>query len=720
MSISSLRVSAIALAVSHACSFHAHAQSTAPAADPTLPEVVVSANRVAPANRASVAGFGETPLLETPASVSVFTQEQMQDFRIRSTTDASRFDASVSDSYNAVGYAEQFSIRGFALDNNYSYRKDGLAIPADTQIPLENKERIEILKGLAGFQAGVAAPGGIVDYVTKRPTAAPLRTVTVEASERGTLYGAVDLSGKLDDPRFGYRINAAAERLRSYIKGADGNRKFVSGAFDWQLTPQALLQLDMDYQKKAQISAPGYQLIDGTMLPTGISADTLLNDQPWSKPVDTTSSNVGLRFTYTFNPEWQASISANRHSFKRDDYTAFPYGCSSQALFPGYCSNGDYDVYDYQSLGEKKKRLATQALLQGKFAAGGVRHALTLGLSWFERKDYYGDYLYEFAGVSNIYNPVVVLPTGLTSGPVTERRSEHERAVFAQDVINLSSNWTLHAAARHVQLTRSEVAGFEDSDAANPDAPIIASEDAGFWLPSLALVYSPVATTSLYASWSQGLEHGGIAPVGTTNANSALAAGKSRQVELGVKLEPMRDLMLGAALFQITKGLEYTDDSNTYVRNGEARNRGLELSARGQLTPALTLGVSATALNTKQEGTGLADTDGKHVTNVPNFKSSVYADYALPQVPGLKLNGTWLYSGKKAFDKENTVYVPSYHVFNFGVAYATKIGGTPAVLRANVDNAFDKFYWRDVTQELGGYLLPGASRTFKLSATFSF
>ena len=76
----------------------------------------------------------------------------------------------LSDAYNAVGYAEQFSIRGFKLDNASSYRKDGLAISADAQIPLENKERLEVLKGLSGLQAGVAAPGGIVNYVTKRPT----------------------------------------------------------------------------------------------------------------------------------------------------------------------------------------------------------------------------------------------------------------------------------------------------------------------------------------------------------------------------------------------------------------------------------------------------------------------------------------------------------------------------------------------------------------------
>jgi iron complex outermembrane receptor protein len=254
--------------------FAAHGQTAGQTADQPVNEVVVTGNRFMALDRAGVGGFGDASLFETPASIVAIGRTRMQDLSIRSTTDAVRFDASVSDAYNAVGYAEQFSIRGFALDNNYNYRKDSFAIPGDTQIPLENKERIEILKGLAGLTAGIAAPGGIVNYVTKRPTDKPLRSSTVEVSERGTLYGTADIGGRFEDRRFGYRINAAAADLHSYVRGADGERQFVSGAFDWQITPDALLQLDMDYQHKAQITAPGYQLVRGEVLPTGVSAKT--------------------------------------------------------------------------------------------------------------------------------------------------------------------------------------------------------------------------------------------------------------------------------------------------------------------------------------------------------------------------------------------------------------------------------------------------------------
>jgi len=714
MSTPHFAVSVIALAVFHAFSGAAVAADSAveAAAEQSMPEVIVSATKVR-ANTASVAGFGNAPLLETPASVSVLTSQQMLDLQIRSTTDAAKFDASLSDSYNAVGYAEQFSIRGFKLDNASSYRKDGIAIPGDTQIPLENKERLEVLKGLSGLQAGVSAPGGIVNYVTKRPTDTPVRTVVLEARERGTLYGAVDVGGRFEDDRFGYRVNVAGERLRSYIKGADGNRKFVSAAFDWRISPQALLQIDADYQRKSQVTAPGFQLLDNTTLPL-VDADTMLNDQPWSRPVETTTSNIGVRFEYKFSSDWSTTVSANQHHFKRDDYTAFPYGCGEQNLYPGYCGNGDYDVYNYISLGEKKSPLTVQALVQGRFATGALAHEFTGGASFQKNSDKWGDYLYDYSGVSNIYRPVVVAPAPGTSGPVAERRHGNERSLFAQDIVSLNAQLKLHAGARYVQVKRVQYVGYNDDGVLLPDT----NTDAGFWLPNVALVYSLRPNVSLYTSYAQGLELGGVAPMRTRNEGQALTPSKSKQVEVGIKADIRPDLSATVALFEIRKGLEYTDAGNFFVRNGEARNRGLEMALNGRATRELTVGVSATALNTRQSDTGLASLDGKRVTNVAAFKSSVYADYAVPQVEGLSVNANWQYSGKKAFDPENQVFVPSYHVLNLGASYATRIGGVSTTLRASVNNALDKFYWRDVTQDLGGYLMPGASRTFRVSAQF--
>ena len=707
MSKTTLKYTAVALALSHAYALPVLAQSEPQA----VTEVVITASRMGLADSATAGGFSDSPLVDTPASVTAFSRTQMEDLRIRQVTDAMKFEASAADSYNAVGYAEQFSIRGFNLDNASSYRKDGFAIPGDAQVPLENKDAIEILKGLSGLQAGVAAPGGMVNFVTKRPTKHALRSATAEVRERGTLYGALDLGGRFGDTRFGYRINAAAERLRSYVRGADGERQFASAAFDWQLSPRALLQLDMDYQHKSQVTAPGYQLIGGVSLPRDVSPETLLNDQPWTRPVDTESSNLGLRFEYEFDSAWRATLAANKHWFKRDDYAAFPYGCSQESLWPGFCANGDYDVYDYQSVGERKTPVGAQALLQGRFATGTLSHALTLGTSLSERHDAWGDYVYDWAGVSNIYRNVAVppAPPERTTGPVYERLTDKERALFAQDIVGLSTDLKLHAGLRYVSVRRRLA-----------DDPRGTDFNASFVLPNVALVYKPAKDWSVYGSVAHGMEHGGVAPFGTENQFLPLDPSRSRQLELGAKAQVGQDYSLSAAVFQITKGLEYTDATNTFVRNGEQVNRGIEFAAHGRATPSLRYGLSAMALHTEQQGTGNPAMDGKRATNVPAFKSTAWFDYSVQSVAGLTLNGAFQYSGKKAFDTENRVFVPYYSVFNVGAAYETRAAGGVLTLRANVDNAFDTFYWRDVTPLLGGYLFPGAPRTFRLSAQYDF
>ncbi|MFL9610309.1 TonB-dependent siderophore receptor [Methylobacillus sp. Pita2] len=691
---------------------------TADDSDNALPEVVVtSASTDGVARRASIGSFPEASLLQTPASINVITQEQMQDRNVRSATDAVKWDASVQNSYNAVGLADWFAIRGFVLDQGANYRKDGMVILAQARVPMENKERIEILKGLAGLQAGIAASGGMLNYVTKRPTDAPLRSATFEVRERGTVYGAVDLGGRSEDGVFGYRINAAAEDIKSYVDGSTGNRNFISGAFDFRLSERALLQLDLDYQHKSQLTVPGFQLLGPEQrIPTGIRAKQMLNDQSWSRPVVDDSYNLGVKFDYALNDDWRTILQANQSTLHRDDAVTLPSGCQ-QSLLPGYCSDGGYSMYDLRRKNDKRSITTTQALLQGSFTTGGVRHELTTGVSTLNRRDHFADYVFNYVGESNIYNPVYYDNFALADvNPVHLRRKDEERAVFVQDVMALTDQLRLHAGVRYVQLKRDQFnASGETTRRTNDD----------FLLPSVALLYNLQPSLAVYGSYSQGLEPGGTAPTGTTNAEIIMDPSRSRQLELGVKADVTRDVSLSAAVFQIKRNHEYVDATPTYVINGTQVNRGLEFAAQGRVTRDWMLGASFTALQAKAEGTDDARIEGKQVGNVPRFKSAVYSEYTWPGLPALKLNATWLYSSSKNFAPNNEIAalnrkVEGYHVLNLGARYTAKLGNTATTFRAGVDNVFNKFYWGDASSAFGGYLIPGAPRVFRVSAQIDF
>ncbi|MFC7298024.1 TonB-dependent siderophore receptor [Herminiimonas aquatilis] len=718
----------ITLAVACACAPAAFAQ-TADKSDNVLPEVVVtSAPADGIARNASIGGFSEAPLRETPASISVITSEQMQERSIRTATDAVKYDASVQNSYNAVGLSDWFAIRGFTLDMGSNYRKDGMVILAHSSIPMENKERLEILKGLAGLQAGIASSGGILNYVTKRPTNTPLRSVTFEVRERGSIYGAIDLGGRSDNGVFGYRINAAAEDTKSYVQGSNGDRKFVSGAFDWRLSSRALLSIDMDYQHKSQLTVPGFQLLGlDQRLPTGVSGKTMLNNQTWSLPVTDDTNNLGVKFEYELNDNWRTTLQANKFELRRDDAVALSSGCPAENLTFGYCSNGDFGLYDLRRDNDKRSVMTTQAMLQGKFATGSVNHELATGLSTLNRRDNFADYLFnptvgDLPG--NIYTTpqrdLVLQPTN----PVGLRRKEEEQSFFVQDVMALNEQFKLHAGVRYTKLKRVQF---------NASGGVIRTNDDDYVLPNVALVYSPNKALSFYASASQGLEPGGEIPSGLTNSESVLDPYKSKQLELGVKADITPDLSVSAALFQIKRHNEYVKASSalatatvdSYVTAGEQVNRGIELAAQGRATRDLMLGASFVALEAKAEGTGDATIEGKRVGNVPKFKSAVYMDYALPQMPAVKLNATWIYSTSKIFAPNSQIAslnkkVDGYHVLNLGARYATKFGNTATTIRFGVDNVFNKFYWGDTSNAFGGYLIPGAPRVFRLSTQFDF
>ena len=118
---------------------------------------------------ASVAGWADVPLAGAPLQATTIDVEQIRDAGARRLADLTRFDPAVTTAYDTEGYIDYFTMRGFVVDNRFNFRRDGLPINAETSIPLENKARVDILKGTSGLQAGTSAPGGLVDLVVKRP-----------------------------------------------------------------------------------------------------------------------------------------------------------------------------------------------------------------------------------------------------------------------------------------------------------------------------------------------------------------------------------------------------------------------------------------------------------------------------------------------------------------------------------------------------------------------
>jgi len=666
--------------------------SSTTAAPSELPTTIVSAKKEPglKASTAQVGSLGEAPLLDTPASVTVFTRELIEAQRATTLKDVVLNDPSVAESYAPAGYYDSVNIRGFELDVWNSYRINGMRISHDAPVALENKERIEILKGLGAVESGFSRPGGVINYVTKRPTATPFVTLALDYDRYHAAREHIDFGSPLDAAgNVAVRINLANEQLYSYARGADGKRHFGSAALDWRIARGVKLELDAEFQERSQITVPGFNLLDGTTVPQNVDPRVLMNDQPWRQPFFTRTQNLQARLIVDLPREWTATLTAHSMRRKADDYASFPYG---------FHANYDYDMYDYRSLDETRSPRTLEALFRGAVQTGFVRHDLALGASQFRTTVHNPDYVFNFSGVSNYFDPV---PLPEATDPLTPAVSyrQKETAAYGQDTLSFGSQWKLILGARQTRIERQATGAVEFDWKKD------------VFTPNVAVVFKPGPNVSTYVSYAKGLEQGDPAPFGTTNQSQVLDPLDSRQVEAGVKWDVVPELNVQAAAFRIEKPLEFVDATNTWVQSGTQRHTGVELSVAGRVTPNLTVFGGITLLDPVQQSTGDPSRDGRQKSNVAKRRASLFAEYTVPGVAGLVLNGRWQYVGRRPVTDDNSVWVDGYDVFGIGARYTMTVRRLPTTFGVTVDNVFDKNYWKDVGL---GYLHLGAPRTWNL------
>lgn len=720
-----LQLSSLLAALAATTSLSALAQS----APQPLPSVTVSgkAEPLLDVENAEVGGFG-TPLAKTPQSVAVLTADLLSSNAAQSLSNVLKLDASLADNYNTTGYIESLSIRGFVLDQSGNFRRNGLAVSNYGFVALESLERIEVLKGVAGMQSGVSAPGGLVNYVSKVPLKEPFTSATLALDGNGGSKVQLDSSRVVDG--VGLRLNLVDEQLHPQFDQANGSRQLLSLALASALGPATSASAEFEYQRRSQPSVPGLGLLDrngdgvGDTLPMPVNPRLNLNNQSWSLPFQANSSTAQLALNHRFNANWSARLAASTQSSRINDRIAFADGCSSATtyVYPGLCGNGDVDIYDYRSEGEQRGLSSWDAHLDGKFKALGLQHATRLGLSG---RNAYADLpamqAYNWVGSSNIFAPIA-LPADPTLSYLNTNSREHALEGYATLSSDLSPGVQSFVGLRSTRLKRNS----ERSDGSQA----VAFEQT-VTTPWAGLAWSPSSTSLVYASWGQGVELEVVPnrPGDFANYGQALPALKSEQTEVGVKWQANPRLLLSAAAFSIDK--PFADDLAGVgagalperVAGGKtARHRGLELSVSGRVNAAVSLQASLMALDASY--TQAVDTRliGQRVTNVPRLKGSWFADYKLAAWPGLSVHALVSFESSKTATADGGVALPAAWQLDAGLSYRQRLIGKSTLWRLNIENLTDRVYWREApTADWGGiYLFAATPRTVRASVTLDF
>ncbi|MFX1677740.1 TonB-dependent receptor [Mitsuaria sp. CC2] len=699
----------------------ANASANAQTPSPALPSVVVKGKSDAPV---MAGGFGDTPVAKLPIQASLVSAEQLNDRGLFNLAGLTLLDASVGDSYNSAGYVSYLKIRGYDLDNRFNYRRDGLPINAETALPLANKSSIEAIKGTTGIQAGTSAPGGLVNLVVKRPTV-ELTSVRLGVSERGTVESAMDWSrrfgdGHGNDKAFGLRVNVEAAKLRPELRDADGNRWMMAVAGDWRVTRDTLVEAEVEINRQAQPSQPGFSLL-GDKLPDAKAIDprTNLNNQSWSQPVVFEGRTASLRVQHQLNADWKLQAHAAIQRLVTDDRLAYPFGCTAGdgTYYPStYCPDGTFDQYDFRSDNEHRDSDALDLSAQGKLTLLGVEHQVSTGVLFSRFKSRLQGQAYNWAGTGNIWGtlPTVADPT---LGSTNTNRTERSTEVYFRDAMQFSAQWQGWLGLRHTRLDRDSIqvnvpAG-EDNEATSYRQSVTT--------PWVGVSYAIDPQLLAYASWGEGVESAVTPQLPIyANAGRALSAIRSKQWEIGLK-SGSRTVDWSINYFDISKPT--TNDVTVVVNNvdrlerridGEQNHRGVEAQADLKWTGG-GLMASAMKLHARREGSADATLNGLKPTNVPETVLKLQARHSAG-VPGLELLAGVVYEGKRMVVPDNSVAIPSWTRLDLGARFEQNVGRQLLIWRVGVDNATNRRAWRESPYQYDHvYLYPLANRTWRAS-----
>nr|WP_024592604.1 TonB-dependent receptor [Pseudoalteromonas sp. TB13] len=640
-------------------------------------------------------------LLETAQSVTVITDTIISEQLATTLGEVLTNDASLT-AGSQQRNREVFNLRGFELSSSTGYLRDGHQHWSHYQQPIEILQQVEVIKGPSSILYGQSGPGGLVNMVTKKPTAQTLFNASADVDQHGSTRFMVDAAGALtesEDLRArGILVKQDVDYWREYQNGENRERDRFLGALvvDYDISDNALVRVHYDRTDDEAGLDTGAWIDDNANV---IGDDKTIRDMSWAF-TDITVENLGVDLEVFLTDNWQVKLGYNEQTFERQRFESAP-------RMPGGFAEGDsYESRPYDRFDDWQFKTAFIDFI-GEFKTGSLQHQFLIGANSL---DYYYAQLradgvsFPFTtGDSEPDRPDISYRTpNRTSG------SEYDYyGIYVQDLISFSPEWQLSLGGRY-------------------DKQNSTGNDNESFVPKVGVLYHPNASATIYASYTEGFEPQSSDTLDDPmdiNNGIKLDAVTSEQREIGIKWQLFDDrLMLTSAIFDISKEgtlvseqLETPIGSFTSETNqvGEQRHKGVEVSAQGAATDRLFVMASTMYLDANFERDEVLE--GKRPTDAPKWSASLWTRYELNDA--IALNAGAFYEGERFADSNNTITKDAYTRVDVGATYKFNLSNTDINLRLNIENLFDKSY-------LGGggtsNVTVGEGTNLRLAAQFSF
>ncbi|VEF38824.1 ferrichrome-iron receptor [Stenotrophomonas maltophilia] len=701
------RVSALALGL--LASFAALAD----AAPSTLPSVQVQEQRRVTADYAGgqvaagsrVGLLGDKDFMDTPFNTVSYTESFIRDRQAKDLTDViAATDPTVFSNGVTGAWSENYAIRGFA-SNTSDTTFNGLSgmAPYYRTSP-EMFERIEVLKGPSALLNGMppgGSVGGSVNLVPKRASEQPLLRLSANFASDAQFGTHVDMGRRLGaDRQFGIRFNGAYRDDDGAVGKQRKKVQLGSLALDWR-GERMRLSADL-YSADDRVDGParGVGLAPGVAIPRPPRGDTLINPD-WAY-VDSQDKGAMVRGELDVNDSLMAYLA---YGTSRTDYR-YNGSISAQILNPA----GDFTTVIGQLAFDIRKQSA-DAGLRGSFQTGNVGHQWAANVTHYQhtQNDYGRRSVPGWDWTTNLYNPVW--------GPAAPFVAPHiSHTELTLDSLGFAD--TLAFADDRVQLTLGVRRQQVVSETFNVSTGARTSRyDESATTPAAALLVKATDAISLYTNYIEGLSQGATAPMTAANAGDVFAPFRTRQKELGLKLD-LGSFAHTFSVYEIKRPNSYTDPvTNIFSFGGEQRNRGVEWGFFGAPMDGVRLLGGAAYVQPKLTRTAGGVNEGRIATAVAQRQAKLGVEWDVPTLQGLTLTGNASAMSRQYISADNSLSVPGRTLFDVGARYSTTVAGRSLALRASVNNVTNKSYWG---MPLLSSLALGAPRTVLVSATMDF
>jgi TonB-dependent siderophore receptor len=602
---------------------------------------------------------------------------------------------------NSAGSAnDAFAIRGIKLNLFSNYRLDGgLPVAGVITSPTENKERVETLKGANALMFGVASPAGIINFVSKRAGPQDVTSVGAAGNSFGQYGLGLDVGRRFGvDEQVGVRLNASATHLENGVRDMGGHGSFASVGVDVRVTPRLTLQGDIEHYRRDVPEQAGIALLSpvrGVIPITPVPDPRNLLSGTWNLYTPRTT-NIQGRADYALTDDWKVLVQGGQSQSERHRNTVRIRGYN--------ILTGAGGIVTVQPIDNDYTNTFWRTEVLGKFKTWGLTHDLTIGLSSSERESNTSQSdLITLRQRQNIYNPIVLNPPLI--GPATPRpmQSSTDTGLYAYDTIGITEKLKMLLGVRRVQ-----------------DKEVVGNTETRSYVtsPAYGVLYDIRPTTTLFASYMEGLEAGATAPANAANANEILAPTISKQKEIGIRDSYFKGLQLSASYFDILRGNAVTDPTTgIFGYSGNLSYKGVEATASYEINRDWKVNAAVLRLNARQQSPNQPLIDGKVPENTPKWNANLGVSYRVAAVPGLTVRAGVKLITKRPVNAQNQGDIPGTRLYDVGLSYATRIAGRPASFGVSIDNLTNKRYWNSVADGTYGI---GMDRSIRFNAKFNF